>query len=141
MKLDLTSLREALAALEKSLHFLSSEMAKDTDLREQFRNSAIQCFEFTHELAFKMLKRQLERMTADPASVDTMAYMDIVRSGAEAGLVADVARFRDYREKRNITSHTYDAAQAEKIASVLEDFRKDVRHLLVELEKRNREDD
>jgi nucleotidyltransferase substrate binding protein (TIGR01987 family) len=141
MKLDLTSLREALAALEKSLHFLNSEMAKDADLREQFRNSAIQCFEFTHELAFKMLKRQLERMAADPASVDTMAYMDIVRSGAEAGLVADVARFRDYREKRNITSHTYDVAQAEKIAAVLEDFRKDVRHLLVELEKRNREDD
>lgn len=140
MKLDLSSLRDCLAALEKSLHFLSSELAKNTDLREQFRNSAIQCFEFTHELAFKMLKRQLERMSADPASVDTMAYMDVVRSGAEAGLVADVARFRDYREKRNITSHTYDAAQAEKIAAVLEDFRTDVRHLLVELEKRNRED-
>ena len=141
MKLDLTSLRDALAALEKSLHFLSSEMAKNVDLREQFRNSAIQCFEFTHELAFKMLKRQLERMTADPASVDTMAYMDIVRSAAEAGLVADVARFRDYREKRNIAGHTYDVAQAEKIGAVLEDFRQDIRYLLVELEKRNREDD
>ena len=141
MKLDLTSLRDALASLEKSLHFLSSELAKDVDLREQFRNSAIQCFEFTHELAFKMIKRQLERMAADPASVDTMAYMDVVRSGAEAGLVADVARFRDYREKRNITSHTYDAAQAEKIVAVLDDFRKDVRYLLGELEKRNHEDD
>lgn len=141
MRLDLTSLRDALAALEKSLQFLNSELAKNADLREQFRNSAIQCFEFTHELAFRMLKRQLERMSADPAGVDTMSYMDIVRSGAEAGLVADVARFRDYREKRNITSHTYNVAQAEKIAAVLEDFRKDVRHLLVELEKRNREDD
>jgi nucleotidyltransferase substrate binding protein (TIGR01987 family) len=141
MKLDLTSLRASLAALEKSLHFLSSEMARDADLREQFRNSAIQCFEFTHELAFRMIKRQLERMAADPAGVDTMAYMDIVRSGAEAGLVADVARFRDYREKRNITSHTYDAAQAERIVGVLEDFRKDVRHLLVELEKRTHEND
>jgi len=141
MKLDLTSLRGALAALEKSLHFLSSEMAKNVDLREQFRNSAIQCFEFTHELAFKMLKRQLERMSSDPASVDTMAYMDIIRSGAEAGLVADVARFRDYREKRSIASHAYDVAQAEKIAEVLEDFRKDVRQLLLEIEKRNREDD
>jgi len=141
MKLDLTSLRDALTALEKSLHFLSSEMAKNADLREQFRNSAIQCFEFTHELAFKMIKRQLEWMSADPASVDTMAYMDVVRSGAEAGLVADVARFRDYREKRNITSHTYDAVQAEKIAAVLDDFSKDVRFLLSELEKRNHEDD
>ena len=141
MKLDLSSLRDALAALEKSLRFLSSDLAKDPDLREQFRNSAIQCFEFTHELAFRMLKRQLERMSADPAGVDAMSYMDAVRSGAEAGLVPDVSRFRDYREKRNITSHTYDVAQAEKIAAVLEDFRKDVRHLLSELERRNREDD
>lgn len=41
MKLDLTSLRNALAALDKSLHFLSSDLAKNPDLREQFRNSAI----------------------------------------------------------------------------------------------------
>lgn len=141
MKLDLTSLRDALAALEKSLRFLSSEMAENVDLREQFRNSAIKCFEFTHELVFKMLKRYLERLAADPANVDTMAYMDIIRTGAEAGLVADVARFRDYREKRNITSHAYDVAKAEKIAAILEDFRKDVKYLLVELERRNSEGD
>lgn len=141
MKLDLTSLRDALAALERSLHFLSSDMARDADLREQFRNSSIQCFEFTHELAFRMLKRQLERIAADPSSVDTMAYMDVIRSGAEAGLVRDVARFRDYREKRNITSHTYDVQQAEKIVAVLADFREDVRHLLEELERRNLESD
>lgn len=141
MALDLSSLRDALAALEKSLRFLSSDLARDADLREQFRNSAIQCFEFTHELAFRMLKRQLEQMAADPSGVDTMAYMDVIRSGAEAGLVPDVARFRDYREKRNITSHTYDVRQAEKIVAVLGDFREDVRHLLAELGKRNADAD
>jgi nucleotidyltransferase substrate binding protein (TIGR01987 family) len=111
-------------------------MARDADLREQFRNSAIQCFEFTHELAFRMIKRRLEHLAADPSSVDSMAYMDVIRSGAEAGLVRDVSRFRDYREKRNITSHTYDARQAEKIVAVLGDFREDVRHLLAALEQR-----
>lgn len=141
MALDLSSLRDALASLEKSLGFLFSDMAKDADLREQFRNSSIQCFEFTHELAFKMLKRQLELMIADPASVDKMAYMDIVRSGAEAGLIRDVERFRDYRAKRNITSHTYNESKAEEIAVILKDFREDVRYLLSELEKRNREAD
>jgi len=138
MRLDLTSLRSALAALEKSLGFLNSELAENADLREQFRAAAIQAFEFTHELAFKMLKRQLEQMAADPAEIDKMAYMDLVRSGAEAGLIADVARFRDYREKRNITSHTYDQAKAEQIVAVLKDFRDDIRFLLAELERRNR---
>ena len=137
MRLDLTSLRSALAALEKSLGFLNSELAENADLREQFRAAAIQAFEFTHELAFKMLKRQLEQMAADPAEIDKMAYMDLVRSGAEAGLIADVARFRDYREKRNITSHTYDQTKAEQIVAVLSDFRDDIRLLLAELERRN----
>lgn len=108
MNLDLTSFRDAFGALERSMTFLASESAKkDPLLREQFRNSAIQCFEFTHELAFKMMKRQLEQMTADPSAVDKMAYMDIVRSAAEAGLVDDIGRFKNYRDKRNITSHTY----------------------------------
>lgn len=138
MKLDVSSLRNALTALEKSLKFLASDMAKDPDLHEQFRAAAIQAFEFTHELAFKMLKRQLEQMSADPASIDTLGYMDVIRSGAEAGLIRDIARYRDYREKRNITSHTYDQAKAEQIVSVLKDFRDDVRHLLAELERRNR---
>lgn len=138
MTLDVSSLRNALTALEKSLKFLASDMARDTELREQFRAAAIQAFEFTHELAFKMLKRQLEQMSADPAAIDTMGYMDVIRTGAEAGLIADIARYRDYREKRNITSHTYDQAKAELIVSVLNDFRDDVRHLLAELERRNR---
>ncbi len=138
MILDVSSLRNALTALEKSLHFLASDMSKDPDLHEQFRAAAIQAFEFTHELAFKMLKRQLEQMSADPASIDTMGYMDIIRTGAEAGLIQDIARYRDYREKRNITSHTYDQAKAEQIVSILKDFREDIRHLLAELERRNR---
>ena len=138
MTLDVSSLRNALTALEKSLKFLASDMARDPDLREQFRAAAILAFEVTHELAFKMLKRQLEQMSADPAAIDTMGYMDVVRTGAETGLVRDIARYRDYREKRNITSHTYDQAKAEQIVSVLKDFRDDVRHLLAELERRNR---
>jgi nucleotidyltransferase substrate binding protein (TIGR01987 family) len=141
MKLDTSSLKSALAALDRSIGFLASDISKDPDLHEQFRAAAIQRFEFTHELAFKMLKRQLEQMTADPSAIDKMEYMDIVRTGFEAGLVRNVARFRDYREKRNITSHTYDQAKAEQVASILNDFRDDVRHLLSELELRNRATD
>ena len=141
MRLDLSSLRNAHNALVKSLTFLSSELATDNDLREQFRAASIQAFEFTHELAFKMLKRQLEQMLPDPSSVDKMPYMDVIRSGAEAGLITEVARFRDYREKRNITSHTYDPQKAEEILAALPLFRDDIARLLVELEHCNREAD
>ena len=43
------------------------------------------------------------------------------------------------REKRNITSHTYDAEQAEIIVAVLPAFATDIHALLVALARRNPE--
>lgn len=138
MKLEVTALRDAIAALEKSVAYLRSDLARDRDLRDQFRAASIQGFEFTYEVAHKMIKRQLEQIAASPVLVDGMTYMQLVRSAAEAGLIADVARFKDYRDKRNITSHTYNPSKAEEIVAILDGFLDDVRFLLGELERRNR---
>jgi nucleotidyltransferase substrate binding protein (TIGR01987 family) len=138
MTLDLSALRDALAALDKSLGYLHSDLAKNPDLREQFRAACIQAFEFTYEVGYKMLKRQLEQIAASPPEIDRMTFMQVIRSGAEAGLVADVVRFKDYREKRNITGHTYNREKAEAIVAVLRDFASDMRFMLTELERRNR---
>ena len=140
MKLDLSALRDAIAALEKSLGYLHSDLAADPNLREQFRAASIQGFEFTYEVAYKMMKRQLEQIAANPSEVDGMTYMQLIRSAAEAGLIGDVPRFRDYRDKRNLTSHTYNKRKAEEIVSVLDNFMTDARFLLSELERRNRAD-
>ena len=84
MALDLSSLRDALAALNASLGYLESDLAKDPALKDQFRAAAIQAFEFTYELAFKFMKRQLEEIVAVPSAVDEMTFMQVVRSSAEA---------------------------------------------------------
>lgn len=140
MALDLSSLREALTALETSLRYLRSDLAADPGLADQFRAASIQAFEFTYELAFKFMKRQLEEIVAVPASIDEMTFMQVVRAAAEAGLLSDVSRFREYREARNITSHSYDRTKAERIASELPRFAADVADLLARLETRNRGD-
>ena len=107
-------------------------------LRDQFRAASILGFEFTYEVAYKMIKRQLEQIAASPALVDAMTYMQLIRSAAESGLIADVSRFKDYRDKRNITSHTYNPAKAEEVVGILDGFLFDVRFLFDELERRNR---
>ena len=138
MYLDLSHLEKAVSQLATSLGYLNSDLARnDRGLRVQFRAAAIQAFEFTYELAVKMLRRQLEQIVANPAELRAMAFMDLVRTGAEAGLVEDVGRYRLYREKRNITSHAYDEERAEEVLAVLEPFLADVRYLLAELKKRN----
>jgi nucleotidyltransferase substrate binding protein (TIGR01987 family) len=141
MVLDLSSLRDALATLNASLRYLASDLAADSGLRDQFRAAAIQAFEFTYELAFKFVKRQLTQIVAVPATVDEMTFMQVVRAAAEAGLIADVTRFFEYREARNITSHSYDRVKAERIVAQLDRFSEDVAYLLSQLEARNRADD
>jgi hypothetical protein len=59
--------------------------------------------------------------------------MFVIRTGAEEGLIQDVARFRDYRDLRNVTSHTYNSGTAERVIAALPDFIDDVRYLLNQL--------
>lgn len=138
MKLDTSSFENAIKQLEASLEYLGSDLAmKDQGLRKQFRAAAIQAFEFTFELCVRMLRRQLKRVAANPAEVNTMDFMDMVRTAAEAGLVSDPGRFWDYRSRRNMTSHTYDESKAEEIASILDAFLRDVKFILGEMKRRN----
>ena len=141
MVLDLSSLRDALAALNASLRYLDSDLAADPGLRDQFRAAAIQAFEFTYELSFKFMKRQLEQIVSVPTAVDEMTFMQVVRASAEAGLLDEVSRFFEYREARNITSHSYDKRKAERIVAELPRFVADVHALLQRLEARNHADD
>jgi len=138
MKLDLTVLEKALGQLEQSLSYLRSDLAaRDSGLRAQCRAAAIQAFAFTYARSVKMIRRQLAQISAVPAELAEMAYRDLIREAADAGLVVDPESFFLYREIRNITAHTYDEAKAERVLSVLEGFRKDVLVLVKELKRRN----
>jgi nucleotidyltransferase substrate binding protein (TIGR01987 family) len=66
-----------------------------------------------------------------------MNFMDLIRTGQESGLVREVPQYREYREKRNIISHTYDEDKAMEIISVIDPFLHEMRFLLNELKKRN----
>jgi nucleotidyltransferase substrate binding protein (TIGR01987 family) len=138
MKLDISPFEKALSQLEKSMGYLHSELARqDEGLKDQFRAATIQAFEYSYELGTKMLRRQLEQIAANPAEIREMVFMDMIRTGAEAGLVQQVSKYRVYREKRNMTSHTYDLAKAEEVLAVLDDFLKEMFFLRDELKSRN----
>lgn len=134
MTLDLTPLERALAALQRGLRRWLAEPAD-----EELRDACIQRFEFTFELCWKMLKRRLEMDLPNAAEVDGMSFRALMRSGAEQGLVADVAPWWVYRDKRNITSHTYDAVKAAEVAAVLPAFAQDAQALLAALQQRGAE--
>ena len=138
MKLDCSPLASAVGQLERSLGYLHSELAReDPGLREQFRAAAIQAFEFSYELAVKMIRRQLAAVVANPEDVHRIDFADLMRDAAGAGIIRDARSYVRYREMRNRTAHTYNVERAEEAVSRMPAFLEDVQLLLAELEKRN----
>jgi nucleotidyltransferase substrate binding protein (TIGR01987 family) len=137
MPLDLGSFEKALAALDRAL---ARAAAAPGD--EELRDACIQRFEFTFELAWKSLKRRLERDLPNAQEVDAMSYRTLIRVGAEQGLIeADaVPDWFVYGDKRNLTSHTYDEARAAEVAAVVPAFAAHARALLAALHERGAQD-
>jgi hypothetical protein len=97
MTIKITSLNNAIAQLEKSIHYANSPQALAApEFQEQFQNSVIQCFAFTYEL---------------------------IRTGNEKGLLrSDWEKWRLYRQARTDSSHTYDHEKAEAVFAIAPDF-------------------
>ena len=139
MNLDYSALANAIAQLEKSLAYAHSPAAAaDSGLREQLRNSVIQCFEFTYELSWKMLKRYLEATEPSPADLDLGTFQSLIRLGNERGLLrADWRVWKTYRQARTDSSHTYDAKKAEAVFAIAPEFLTDAKALLQTLVQRS----
>ncbi len=135
MMLYLDPLAKAIEQLAASLEYGASDLAAgDPSLARQFRAAAIQAFEYTFELSVRMLRRRLKEILS-AAEVDRLSFRELMRIGAEKGFIDDPVPWFRFRDMRNITSHTYDEAKAEQIASVLPGFLDKARFLLRELER------
>lgn len=116
--LDLTPLDRAIARLREGWDRYQKDIS-DT----QIRDGLIQRFEFTYEISHKMLKRFLESTSANPAEFDDMSFQDLIRSGNERGLLlSDWPKWRNYRDMRSKTSHTYDEDIALEVVAGISGF-------------------
>lgn len=133
MKLDLTSFISAITSFKEAIDKYNEDTTNSF-----VRDSVIQRFEYTYSLALKMIKRYLETNTLTQDEVDSFSFNDMIRVANENGLLlTNLVIWNKYREKRNITSHTYDVQKAKEVISVVNDFYKDVDYLLKQIEKRN----
>ncbi|EPJ43117.1 MAG: hypothetical protein OFPII_43540 [Osedax symbiont Rs1] len=138
--LDLGALRKACCSLEMAV-----ENALDNSFVERLSESQKQLiiagvilnFEFTYELVFKMIKRQLELDAASPSEVDQYSFRDLLRTAAERGIIENVEVWFEYRRLRNITSHTYNLDKAQEVFKKTIIFKDEALTVLAELTKRN----
>jgi nucleotidyltransferase substrate binding protein (TIGR01987 family) len=134
--LDLSPLQKALASLLVAIERTEWETSDET-IDDMLRDSVIQRFEYTYELCWKMLKRRLEMDVPSPELIDGMSFREMIREGAERGMIADPLAWFEYRQKRNLTTHTYDEAVAQGVYRAAVDFASDAQALLAALLARN----
>ena len=132
VSLDIGALVNAVARLQEGLERHRREPADD-----QLRDGLIQRFEFTYELAHRILRRYLRQVSPSPATFDQMPFQELIRTGSAQGLLlSDWPAWRHYRDMRARTSHTYAAAVAEEIVRDIPTFLADVIHLRDALQRR-----
>ena len=132
MKLDLTSFSKAIASLEMGLN-------EYTHNKNDFiRDACIQRFEYTYELAWKMLKRYLEVTSANPVEVDEMSFQNLIRTGSEKSLLLnDWETWALYRKARSTTSHVYNEIKAQEVFAQIPGFLVEAQFLLKQLQAQN----
>jgi nucleotidyltransferase substrate binding protein (TIGR01987 family) len=140
MKLDLTSLTDAIVSLEDSIAVVSNTAwfdAQSNSVQNTLIAGVIQNFEFVYELSIKMLRRRIEMDAASPTEADFSDFRDLLRTAAEKGLIADVEAWFGHRKMRNISAHTYDHQKALKVYQGTLGFVGDAKALLDALVTRN----
>lgn len=103
----LSNYSKALAELESAV-----ELSRKKALSKLEEQGLIQCFEYTHELAWKTLKDFLENRGVQ----NLFGSKDTTREAFKLGIIRDGEVWMDMIKSRNLTSHTYDEEIADKIA-------------------------
>jgi nucleotidyltransferase substrate binding protein (TIGR01987 family) len=121
-KIDLRNLENSLKSLTEALH--------PQNLLE--RDGAIQRFEFTFEMSWKMMAKVLQ---ADRPLTDN-SVRGILREAGRQGLIESVEVWFSFQDARNQTSHTYDPAIATTVFEKAGQFPALVTSLIATLQKR-----
>ncbi len=132
--IDLSALHKALAQLEEALSFWQQQ-PESAPLKRHLRAAVIQSFEFSYELSVRMLRRVLIERAAAADLVLDLSFNDLLRKGADAGLLPDALAWRRWRDMRNTTSHTYDETRAVEVAAAALEFLPDAKRLVRALER------
>jgi nucleotidyltransferase substrate binding protein (TIGR01987 family) len=112
-----------------TLAVLLLEQRALSDLEQQ---GIIQGFEFTHELAWNVLKDYLEYEGIQ----GLVGSRSTVREAFKRGLISDGEAWMDMIEKRNLSSHTYNLDVAEQLVTAIRSsYYPAFRALLERLEK------
>lgn len=128
----LSNYSKAIIELESAV-----ELSNERPLTKLEKQGLIQCFEYTHELAWKTLKDFLEQSGVQ----NLYGSKDVTREAFKLEIIQDGEAWMDMIKSRNLTSHTYEEKVADEIAqNILDSYfpqLKELNRKLCELQKQS----
>lgn len=132
--IDLTSFEKALNSLKEVIEVYDFDK---TNLIT--RDSMIQRFEYTYSIALKMIKRFFSQGAFVLENIEGMTFNEMIRQANKMDLLrSNLEKWDDFRQKRNLTSQTYDEEVAVKVVSIIADFAKEAEFLLKQLKEKTK---
>jgi nucleotidyltransferase substrate binding protein (TIGR01987 family) len=118
-KLILTPFQKALESLESVLAVPKDDIVRDATIHR---------FDYTYELARKMIKRHLK--WAGTADADRLTRKSLFHEAARLGLIANAEVWFDYDEAKTLASQACDEIRAEEVYEKSRRFAVEAWHLL-----------
>ena len=117
----LDDLRRAVGRLQEALEAEPTQLNKD---------ATIQRFEFTFELAWKLMQAVVEA-----EAIEAFGPKNAIRRAAQVGLVNDPEEWFKFLKARNLTTHVYDQGTADMIYEQAKRFPETIEALMGKAEE------
>ena len=119
-KINFSPLKKAVSSLEDILQQKMDEYRRD---------GAIQRFEYTFEMSWKMMQRVLKEL-----GVEAGSPKQVFRAALKANIIDDIEAWFRFLEMRNLTVHTYNEEQAQEVFKAAQAFLSFAQKILVRLQ-------
>lgn len=104
-----------------SVYTNDTDTPTNMDITEMYRDSVIKRFEYTYELAWKLMQKSLFD-DYGVANIKNVGRKDMFRHASQVGLLDDVQAWFTFHESRNKTTLVYDVVQLQEILNALHNF-------------------
>lgn len=134
MPQNVQSLSKAVTTLKSGIQ-LNENKKDDEELALALRDSVIQRFEYTYELAWKAIQRWIAENVNPESAQPVYSRKELYRLAAKWDLIENPSHWFDYHKARNVSAHTYDEDNAEQAFQAALGLVGDVEYLIKQLEK------
>lgn len=132
MVIDISNLKSALQTLKSSMETLDKN--RTCDFADMLEDSCIKRFEYTLEIARKLMKRVLKNIYGK--SEEELTVNNIFRFMQGYKFIPNWENWRDYYEKRNNTAHEYNLSKSRKLIEIIPKFIEDTDILVNNFEEK-----